>query len=95
MTLGPPGEDSWEDGGLVGVAAGMGPARLVYDYDLLVGSLAGTYKDIPEDERWEAAAEWVDHNTVRGLDYESDPGKPLTMHRLRRDLEGVRVGLES
>jgi hypothetical protein len=49
--------------------------------DKFIGS--SPYKTA-EDEAWSRAAEDVDCNTVRGLEYLDDPGKPVLMRRLNR-----------
>lgn len=58
--------------------------HLVYDYDLMVESLAKAYKeedDTEEDARMKAI-EWIDYNTLRSLDYMKSSGNvPIIINR--------------
>lgn len=48
--------------------------RAIYDYDRMVEYLVEK-----EDFTAEDAIEWIDYNTIRALDYISDPHKPIIL----------------
>lgn len=61
------------DTALIGVTS---DDRAVYDYDLMVEWLVDN-----QGITYEEAADWVNYNTIRALDYTSDNNKPIVLFR--------------
>ena len=61
------------DNSIIGVTT---DGRVVYDYDKMV-------EELMRDEEWdyEEAADWIDYNTIRSLDY-AGAYAPIIMYRL-------------
>jgi hypothetical protein len=72
------------DNALLGKADINGQTVLVYDYNLIVEGFAREFADEdaiqPTDDQWSDALEWVEFNTIRGIQYMGDR-RPLIVYR--------------
>ena len=61
------------DGSIIGITT---DGRIVYDYDSMV-------EELMADEGWsyDDAADWIDYNTIRSLQY-SGPNGPIIMYHV-------------
>ena len=66
------------DKALVGKVEVKGEMVLVYDYYEIVNAVAADYEG-SEEENWYDAMEWVDYNTIRGIEYMGDR-RPLILY---------------